>query len=184
MNKVYTIGRDPSCDIVIVDNTDVVSRVHSSLKVKGHGKYILVDQSRNGTYVNGIKMSSNEEIPVTRKDMISFAHVADLDWNQIPKEKTAGLRWVIISVVGLIVITLALYFIFAPKNEPIPEPIPDEISVETTQETSVRNDTVRDTVFIKEKSKSDTNRKAVPKKEKEPAPQTPEKEEEVVDALI
>ena len=67
MNKVYTIGRDPSCDIVIADPTDVVSRVHASLKVKGVGKYILVDQGRNGTYVNGIKMSPNEEIPVSKK---------------------------------------------------------------------------------------------------------------------
>lgn len=184
MNKVYTIGRDPSCDIVIVDNTDVVSRVHASLKIKGHGKYILVDQSRNGTYVNGIKMSPNEEIPVTRKDVIAFAHVADLDWDQIPKEKGSGLYWAIITVIGLIVIALILYFIFVPKNEPLPESILDEVPMEAIQDTSVKNDTIRDTVFIKEKTKPDSKKTTVPKKEKEPVPQPPVKEEEVVDALI
>lgn len=88
MNKVYTIGRDSTCDIVIMDPTDVVSRLHATLKVNGNGKYVLIDQSTNGTYVNGIRMTTNEEVPVTRKDVISFAHIRDLDWNKIPKEKT------------------------------------------------------------------------------------------------
>jgi HD-GYP domain-containing protein (c-di-GMP phosphodiesterase class II) len=46
-----TLGRDPSCDVVVVD--DEVSRHH--VRIKQRGKlYVAEDlESRNGTYVNG-----------------------------------------------------------------------------------------------------------------------------------
>lgn len=186
MNKVYTIGRDPSCDVVIADNTDVVSRVHASLKFKGRGKYILVDQGRNGTYVNGIKMSPNEEIPVTRKDSISFAHVAELDWNQIPKENGGSLRWIILSLVALLAIGGLIYFVFKPEpklDEPV-IPVVEDKTVETDTDANAKSDTVRDTVFIKEAPKP-APRKAKPTQDTETSdPQPPIKEDEVVDALI
>lgn len=182
MNKVYTIGRDPSCDIVINDNTDVVSRVHASLKVKGRGKYVLVDQGRNGTYVNGIKMSPNEEIPVSRKDAISFAHVAELDWNQVPKEKSNSLLWIIIAVVTVAIIGAIAYYFLKPEPTPVVEPIEEVSPIEELPDTSVKNDTIRDTVFIKEKPKASPVKKKEPKKE-EPVKSAPEKEE-VIDALI
>ena len=81
MAKVYTIGRDPSCDIRIDDATDVISRIHATLKDYGGGRYAIIDQSLNGTYINGMRMASNEEIPVSRKDVVSFAHIRDLDWS-------------------------------------------------------------------------------------------------------
>ena len=59
MKKVYTIGRDPQSDIVINDNTDVVSRLHATIRIEG-SKMFLIDQSQNGTYVNGMRMSVNE----------------------------------------------------------------------------------------------------------------------------
>ena len=49
--NVYSIGRDPACNIVINDNTDVVSRRHAILNVYPSGKMTIVDQSHNGTYV-------------------------------------------------------------------------------------------------------------------------------------
>ena len=82
--NVYSIGRDPACNIVINDNTDVVSRRHAILNVYPSGKMTIVDQSHNGTYVNGIRISQNVPVPVTRKDNVSFAHVARLDWNLVP----------------------------------------------------------------------------------------------------
>ncbi|MBO5613759.1 MAG: FHA domain-containing protein [Prevotella sp.] len=85
--KVYSIGREVGCDIVINDNTDVISRRHAILNVLPSGKMTIVDQSHNGTYVNGIKISPNVPVPVTRKDNVSFAHVARLDWNLVPKPK-------------------------------------------------------------------------------------------------
>lgn len=188
MNKVYTIGRDPSCDIVVNDNTDVVSRVHASLKDIGHGKYILVDQSRNGTYVNGIKMSSNEEVPVTRKDVISFAHVCDLDWNQIPVQKSSWLKWLIIGILLLIVIGCLLFFLLKKKDAPVDngvDPVPTETVVEVPDSSDTK-DVVRDTVYIKEKTPAKEKRKVRETTDKVVTPPAEEKkteEEPVIDAL-
>lgn len=146
MNKVYTIGRDTSCDIVIPDSTDVVSRVHASLKVKGNGKYVLIDQSRNGTYVNGIKMSANEEIPVSRKDTISFAHIHDLDWNQIPKGKGPGMIC-IIAAIAVIAVACICYFTFRTDKESV-HPVVEEknIPAEIHEAPSVMDTIVKEPV--------------------------------------
>lgn len=102
--KVYSIGREHGCDILINDNTDVISRRHAVLNVSPSGKMTIVDQSHNGTYVNGIRISPNVPVPVTRKDNISFAHVARLDWNMVPKGNSAILRYVVIGVVALMAV--------------------------------------------------------------------------------
>ncbi len=91
--KVYSIGRDTECDIVINDNSDVISRRHAVISVADNGKLTLTDTSFNGTYVNGIRISPNVPVPVTRKDSITFAHVAKLDWHLIPQP--AWRRWLL-----------------------------------------------------------------------------------------
>ena len=101
--KVYSIGREAGCDIVINDSTDSTSRRHATLTVMPSGKMTITDQSRNGTYVNGIKISPNVAVPVTRKDNISFAHVYRLDWNLIPKP-VCIMQYVIYGLIALAVI--------------------------------------------------------------------------------
>ena len=61
--KVYSIGRDLGCDIIIDDNTDVISRRHATLSVESSGKMTIMDLSHNGTYVNGIRINSNVPVP-------------------------------------------------------------------------------------------------------------------------
>ena len=102
--KVYSIGREDGCDIIINDNSDVISRRHATLNVTSSGKMTIVDLSHNGTYVNGIRISQNVPVPVTRKDNVSFAHVARLDWSLIPNTGAVILRWTIIGVVALLLI--------------------------------------------------------------------------------
>lgn len=102
--KVYSIGREVGCDIVINDNSDVISRRHATLNVSQFGKMTIVDLSHNGTYVNGIRITQNVPVPVTRKDNISFAHVARLDWNLIPNTGAVIIRWVVIGVIALLLI--------------------------------------------------------------------------------
>lgn len=108
--KTYSVGRDINCDIVIDDSTDVISRRHALLNVTPSGKMTIVDQSNNGTYINGIRISSNAPVPVTRKDTISFAHVAKLDWNLVPRSN----QWIKHSIIGasgfvvLIIIVIGL----------------------------------------------------------------------------
>lgn len=101
--KVYTIGRENTCDIVMSDNTDVISRKHAILNVYASGKMTITDQSQNGTYVNGMRITPNTAVPVTRKDNVSLAHVATLDWNRVPKQVTI-LQYIIIAVIAIIVI--------------------------------------------------------------------------------
>jgi hypothetical protein len=101
--KTYSIGRDINCDIVINDQTDVISRRHALLNVTSSGKMTIIDQSSHGTYVNGIRISQNTPFPVTRKDAISLAHVVNLDWSMIPRTN-ASMRYAILVFVGLLVI--------------------------------------------------------------------------------
>ena len=84
MKTIYSIGRDPGCDIYLYDDRNVISRTHAILKIGKGGKYFISDQSMNGTYVNGIKIAQGVPVPVTRKDIISFAHMAELDWGMVP----------------------------------------------------------------------------------------------------
>lgn len=185
MNKVFTIGRDPSCDIVIFDATDVVSRVHASLKVKRNGKYVLIDQSRNGTYVNGIKMSSNEEIPVTRKDVISFAHVKDLDWNQVPREKDSKMIWILIAITVIVVACIG-YFIFRPKNEPVRTIVEgEELPVEIHEIPIVKDTAVKETIYVNPKPiVKPKPKKEKPEEKNEETPAQEEGEQEVVNPLL
>lgn len=106
--KALSIGREQGCDIVINDSTDVISRRHAILNISSSGKITIVDQSRNGTYVNGIRISPNVPVPVTRKDIISFAHVAKLDWNAVPKSNST-MSYIIMGIVGVLVITCGLF---------------------------------------------------------------------------
>ena len=111
--KVYSIGREVGCDIVINDSTDVISRRHATLNVSPSGKMTIVDLSHNGTYVNGIRISQNVPVPVTRKDNISFAHVARLDWKLIPNTSGIIKRWILIGVLALLVIIGLIFGISA-----------------------------------------------------------------------
>ncbi len=116
--KVYSIGREAGCDIVINDATDVISRRHAVLNVSPSGKMTIVDSSHNGTYVNGIRISPNVPVPVTRKDNISFAHVARLDWNMVPKT-TSAMRYIIIGIVAVIIVVCGVFaFEYLSHSEP------------------------------------------------------------------
>ena len=112
--KTYSIGRDNACDIVLNDHTDVISRRHAVLTVSSSGKMTITDQSTNGTYINGQKISSNVPVPVTRKDSVSFAHVSTLDWNMIPKSSKVG-TYLLIALAAAIVAALAIFYFLREK---------------------------------------------------------------------
>lgn len=159
MKKIYTIGRDEGCDIVIPDSTDVISRLHATIRVESNDKIFLIDQSRNGTYVNGMKMSSNVEIPVSRKDVISFAHIYNLDWSLVPKHKGNTLKTALIILSSLVIMTGIAYAVisYLNKNEVVDTPTEIQDSqLPPIQDEVMKPDTVvvRDTVVVaKEKPK-------------------------------
>lgn len=126
--KVYSIGREVNCDIVINDQTDIISRRHAILNVSPFGKMTITDQSHNGTYVNGIRISSNVPVPVTRKDNISFAHIARLDWNLIPDTRKKILWFVLGCIAALALLAGLVWGIskFVKHGEPASAPTPTE----------------------------------------------------------
>lgn len=67
----FTIGRDPSCDLVIPDLT--VSRRHASLDRDLTGWLLTDFGSTNGTRLNGWRV--REPVPVHSGDRVSFGDV-------------------------------------------------------------------------------------------------------------
>lgn len=177
MKKIYTIGRDEDCDIVIPDNTDVISRLHATIRIESNDKIYLIDQSRNGTYVNGMKMSSNVEIPVSRKDVISFAHIYNLDWTLIPKQKVNILKISLIILACITVITGIALAVISNMKEKENEVQPDNTTTTFVQEDSietVENDSINKEPAIVENEKpqikevkQETRKAEEPKEEEE-----------------
>lgn len=151
MKKIYTIGRDAQSDIVIDDSTDVVSRLHATIRIEGR-KMFLIDQSQNGTYVNGMRMSAAEEIPVTRDDVVSFANVVELNWEQIPNPAKRQAKILAFSAIALIAISATVVgslYLGKPKSNPPVEPntvvqTDDDPVEEQETETTEINDSVVD----------------------------------------
>ena len=129
--KVYSIGRDLACDIIIDDNTDVISRRHATLNVESLGKMTIVDLSHNGTYVNGIRINQNVPVPVTRNDTISFAHVAQLDWNQIPNTQGVIIRYVFMLLLAVLLIGGAIWGYTSFMSKPVPTPEPTHVAIDS-----------------------------------------------------
>lgn len=166
MKKVYTIGRDPQSDIVINDNTDIVSRLHATIRIEG-SKMFLIDQSQNGTYVNGMRMSANEEIPVSREDTISFANVAELDWTLLPDPKKAQMRTIGIVVAALIAIAAIVFGILYFMDDKGKTTKEEPNTTITTDSTTISNDEEENTV------ESDTIPVETVTTPEEPTPSTP-----------
>ena len=156
--KTYSIGRELGCDIVINDSTDVVSRRHAILNVTPTGSMTIIDQSSNGTYVNGIRINSNVPVPVTRKDIISFAHVAKLDWNMVPRSN-AWVKYAVSAVVAVAIVAFLAFGLDYFKNTDV-EPV-------TPQDRTALIDSVKKAEMAKqdslrkiEKAKQDSIKKA------------------------
>lgn len=167
MKKIYTIGREEGCDIVIPDNSNVISRLHATIRFESEKRIYITDQSRNGTYVNGIKISSNVEVPVSRRDVISLAHVIDFDWSLIPKQRSRLL--VIATVIVFIIIVLGGVFAF--KYLSIEKPNEEQSLYNIQQQVempkvSIKEDSVatKDTITDKPKKKERVSKPRTEKK--------------------
>jgi hypothetical protein len=71
--EVFKIGRDPE-QADYASNNKVVGRIHAEL-VSADGEYFLIDKhSRNGSYLNGVKLSPNEKTKIKHEDRIKLAN--------------------------------------------------------------------------------------------------------------
>jgi FHA domain/Domain of unknown function (DUF6382) len=70
---VFKIGRDPE-QADYASNNKVVGRIHAEL-VTSDGEYFLIDKhSKNGSYLNGVKLSPNERTKIKHEDRIKLAN--------------------------------------------------------------------------------------------------------------
>jgi serine protease Do len=143
----YTIGTESNNRIVIFDSTNHVSRHHAELKLKYDGKYYIYDQSTNGTYVNGVKIKSKVDYPVSITDTVSFAQLSLLDWSKIIKipqvvnspkpvaessprgytPPTKGNSGIISTIITIAIVALVIGYNYFNKNKS--ETIPSNQSI-------------------------------------------------------
>lgn len=170
--NVYRIGRDTEVsDIIIDDPSNTISRTHAVFKIGKNGKYTITDCSSNGTYVNGIRISSGVETPVKRNDIISFAHMIDFDWSMIPDQRGKTLKIILWSILGVLVATMiAVSILLLSKKEGTQDSIPVEEPTE-----------VIDTMKIREQAPLKSVEEPAPVKQVKPATKkdAPKKEPEV-----
>lgn len=125
--KTITIGRGDGCNIYIDDES--MSRRHAIIKIPTFGGMEIVDMSKNGTSVNGVRLRPNVPFPVSRKDVVTFADVAQLDWAKVPDPlKYYKLGALIVG--GLIVLLLAIWLVkslFSGSKEELVKPAIEQV---------------------------------------------------------
>lgn len=160
--KTITIGRGDGADIIIDD--EMISRRHAVLKISTFGKMEIVDMGKNGTFVNGIKLRPNVPFPVTRKDVVNFAEITQLDWSLVP-DNTRYIKYGIAAVIGLLLIIIFASSIKGCEKEELQHPASN---IETTtapanqnhvQGRDTSNDTTSQRVGKSESSNSMTQNK-------------------------
>lgn len=130
--KIITIGRGDGCTITIDD--EMMSRRHAIIKIPTFGKMEVVDMSKNGTFVNGVRLRPNVPFPVTRKDVVNFADVHQLDWSKVP-DPLKYYKLGAIIVAGLVVLILAICLVkslFTGSEKPAPQPATEQVQKHAT----------------------------------------------------
>ena len=77
------VGRDPTCDFVILDPENRVSRIHLEVRKKDNGFTVKDLTSKNGTYVNGNIIPVNKEIDVQHNDLLTLSTDYSLDLKRV-----------------------------------------------------------------------------------------------------
>lgn len=106
--KRITVGRGNDCDVVILDETDNVSRHHMVITFNFFGKIKVSDTSSNGTFINGVRMLKGTSIPVTTDDRIRLGRSIELDWNLV-RDPYKLVRIIVPSVlIALVIVCMGI----------------------------------------------------------------------------
>lgn len=195
--KVISIGRDEDCTIVFQDN--VISRRHAILKIHATGKMEIVDMGQNGTFVNGVKLNPNMPYPVSRKDVVSFAHVRQLDWSLIPNQFKYYWYILIVCVLAAIIIGIGILLSYMggetdekklPRHDdksvnevavPVKEEIKENTDTPTSEGKSIEMDgkdkVIPPGFFREKKEKEKGKEKKKPEKDEKKNPQDSKEKE-------
>lgn len=83
LEKSISIGRDNSCDYVIIDPQKRVSRKHAQIVI-AKNKLGLIDLgSTNGVYVNQKKIEPNKTYAISVTDKVTLSRSYQLDLNEV-----------------------------------------------------------------------------------------------------
>jgi hypothetical protein len=73
-NKIVIVGKTKGqADVLLQEST--VSRIHARLEKRDNICYIRDMNSRNGTYVNGVRLKPQEQMQIREGDCVMFANV-------------------------------------------------------------------------------------------------------------
>lgn len=148
--KKILIGRSKNCDFLI-DDMDI-EPCQATLYVYTFGKMEIVDWSRSGTFVNGVRIKSETRMPVTRKNVIEFAGKYKLDWTRIPNPLYKVCFYIAATIVAIVAIVLLLLFI--PESAPFSSTATETESLEGKENSEA---------FLKENSEESSS--TLPKEE-------------------
>lgn len=127
--KIITIGRGDDCDIIIED--PMMSRRQAVMRLYPTGKIEIIDYSRNGTSVNGVKLVPEKLTRIKRSDAVTFAGTKSLDWKEIP-DVSKPFRIAMWSVAGVVALVLILWAVMA-VNRAVRSDVPvDAVETVTT----------------------------------------------------
>ena len=106
----FVVGSAPSCDLVI--DEQLVSQRHTEFATKADGCWLKDLCSKNGTFVNGTKLSSNTERLLVDDDVVSVSFV-DFKFVDGKMEHSKVRIWYSLGVVAVtIFVVLALNWLW------------------------------------------------------------------------
>lgn len=72
-DEVVTIGRDPKTSHIVMDEScERISRTHCSIRSnQANGTYVVRDQSRNGTFIDGERIAFGQNVEVPRGSVLA-----------------------------------------------------------------------------------------------------------------
>ena len=101
-NARMTAGAAPGCDLVIEEQ--LVSQKHAEFNSKADGCWLKDLGSKNGTFVNGTKLSSNTERLLVDDDVVSISFV-DFRFVDGKIEHSKVRIWYSLGVAGIAILT-------------------------------------------------------------------------------
>lgn len=167
--KEIIIGRGNDCDIVINDDSDIVSRRHTIIRYSFTGAMQICDVSQNGTYLNGERLKKDKFVDLSIDDTVSLAKVHDLNLREIRNPYTSQrIIATIVAIALVLVIGCAAYFITREHgaNAPISPNITDSTATDSTNATKASQEEVKDAKFVTPKTEKRHKKKTFKGKNK------------------
>ncbi|MBQ7253602.1 MAG: FHA domain-containing protein [Bacteroidales bacterium] len=109
---VYGVGKSQRNRYNLVG--DSVSRYHATFKEMKNGKWFIQDHSKNGTFVNGSKIPSNQDFQIKAKDSIVCGTVPCP--NPVPGGTLPSWIWAAVGGIAAAILVCVILSIIIPHN--------------------------------------------------------------------